>query len=227
MPRLRSAGTKKGPLFAGRLVGAMKHGSLTQWGAPVAHEDFRVDRSAAAAVVVDVHFEVQVRSGGVAGGADQTDGFAGRDGLPDGDGGMGLHVAVAGDDAAAVLDFDVPTASLDGGGTVAVAAVITAIGRDGLAGDNGDRVGGRGNDGGPGGGGDVDALVGGPLRGAEPGHDRAVHGLGPGPGGAARGQRGLGKAADLRCRFRELMSSPERGAVSVPGDSSNGRVTRS
>jgi len=33
-------------------------------------------------------------------------------------------VAVAGDDAAAVLDFEVPAASLDGRGTVAVAARV-------------------------------------------------------------------------------------------------------
>ncbi len=63
----------------------------------------------------------------------------------------------------------------------------------------------------------------GPVRRAEAGHDR----------GADRGhpahQADLGGAVGDRagqrgCRFRELMSNPERGAVSVPGDSSNARL---
>jgi hypothetical protein len=54
---------------------------------------------------------VQVRAGGVAGGADDADGLAGGHLLPDGDGGSVEQVAVAGGDRTGVSDLGVPAFS--------------------------------------------------------------------------------------------------------------------
>src|SRR3954449_5764534 len=112
----------------------------------------------------------------MAAAAGDADDVAGVDVLADVH--VGLHelVAVAGDDAAGVVDVDVPAAA---GGqvrvTVAVAAPVAAgAGVDGVAPDPADRSRGGGADRGALGHDQVDTVVAGPVGRAKPGADRAV-----------------------------------------------------
>ncbi|SRR6266511_2067595 len=90
----------------------------------IMHEPDGVDGPGRARVAVEVYFVVQVRAGGVAAGADQSDDLADDDLPALFDEGSLAHVAVAGDDAAGVGDVDVPSTACDLSGAVAVAAVL-------------------------------------------------------------------------------------------------------
>jgi len=103
----------------------------------------------------------------------------------------GVHVAVAGEHLAGVGDVQIPsTADCQFGVAVAVAAPRPAADVVGVTGGGTHDPGGGGPDDGAPRRPQVGALVVRPLRGAEPGHDRGVHGLGPATLGHAAAECG-------------------------------------
>src|SRR5258706_2126678 len=106
---------------------------------------------------------------------------------------------------------------------VHVAGVRASVDQVGVVDHADDQTGRGGVDRGALGCGDVDAVVAGTAFGPEPGHEGSLDRFHPATDADAL-LTGTGRTAGLAgnelCRFRELMSSPERGALSVPGDSS-------
>src|SRR4051812_24725734 len=122
-----------------------------------------------------------MRAAGVAAAAGDADDVAGVDVLTDVDIRLDQLVAVAGDDAAVVVDVDVPAAA---GRQVRVAVAVAApvgagthVGR--VAPHSADGAGCGGVDRGAFGDDQVDAVVAGPIHGAESGADLTVHRRGP------------------------------------------------
>src|SRR5512139_1679782 len=103
--------------------------------------------------------------------ARQPDLLAGRDALAEYDVRMFHHVAVPGDDAIRVHDVDEPATAANRRRTVPVAAPGIAIRADRVAADLDDAAGRGGVDDGAPRHDEIDALVGGPRRSAEPGPD--------------------------------------------------------
>src|SRR5439155_12693870 len=130
--------------------------------------------------------------GGVAAGADVPDELAGGDRLSYPDLRVPAHGAVAGDDAAGVADVDVPAAAADRGAAVDVARVPV---RHVALGDH-DDAGRGGEDRRVAGGAEVDAVVVGPVGGAEAGHDRRLDRGGPARCGDLAGFRADQAARD-------------------------------
>ena len=217
----------RGLLVAYR-VGAMgrskgSSGLLIKGCADGRHEGHRVDRRRGR-VITEVHLVMDVWSAGVAATAGDADDIAGVDLLSFVDVRLDELMAVPGDDPAGVVDVDVPAAACgEVGVAVAVAAPVAAgTNVDGVAPHPADGAGGGGVDRGAFGYDQVDSVVGGPIRRAEPGADLAVHRLGPALGADRHGAGGQAGAdpGERACRFRVIMSTAEHGAVPVMGGSS-------
>jgi hypothetical protein len=190
------------------------------------HKRRRVDGVVTGGRIADMDLEMAVRAGRVTGRADNTDGLPGRDGLPDPHARLSQHVTVPRDDVAGVANLHVPAAPANTGATVGVArqrATGRGVGVACHVAQHGDHDPGRGGtDHRAPGRGNVDPVVGRPVRGAEPGHDRPGYRADP-PVRAhryrvTRGQRPAGvRLDDLGCPGLVLLVRVRVRRVCHPG----------